>query len=118
MRRFCTLILATAATLWLVQAAFAQDPSEAELNEFADIFIALQENARPLQARGADADPDAWRDRRASVDIVEEHGWTLERYNAVAYQVNSTEGVWQRFRTLMEQRSCAGLLRSPPQDCD
>ncbi len=118
MRRLCTLIVVTAATFWLANAAFAQAPSEAELNEFADIFMALQENARPLQARGGDADPDAWRNRRASVDIVEEHGWSMERYNAVAYQVNSTTEVWQRFRALMEQRSCAGLLQSPPRDCD
>lgn len=118
MRRICILIVTAAATLWLTQAAFAQAPSEAELNEFADIFIALQESARPLQARGGDADPDAWRDRRPSLEIVEEHGWTLERYNSVAHQVNSTPNVWQRFRALMEQRSCAGLLSSPPRDCD
>ncbi len=118
MRRFSLLIVTTAATLWLAQAAFAQSPSDQELNEFARIFVALQENARPLQARGADSPPDAWRDRRASVDIVEEHGWTLERYNAVAHAVNSTDDVWQRFRSLMEQRSCAGLLASPPRDCD
>jgi hypothetical protein len=118
MRPLLTLIAALTATLWLSQAALAQAPSDEDLTAFVDIFLALSENARPLQARGADAPADAWRERRSSLEIVEEHGWTLEQYNAVAHQVNSTDTVWQRFRSMMEQRSCAGLLESPPRDCD
>lgn len=118
MRRPLIFVTSLAATLCLAAAALAQTPSDQELEAFTGIFLELQENARPLQARGGDAPPDAWRERRESIDIIEEHGWTLERYNDVAHAVNSNSEVFRRFRSIVEQHSCAGLLQSPPTDCD
>lgn len=112
------LLLMLLGMLSLSQQAFGQPPGESELAEFADIFIALSENARPIPARGSDAPAEPRQARRESIDIVQEHGWTLERYNRIAHQVNSVPEVWARFRELMEQRSCAGMLQNPPGGCD
>jgi hypothetical protein len=96
--RWLTLVLPVVAALWISQAALAQTPSDEDLERFVDIFIALQENARPRPAGESD-------DRRGSDEIIEAHGWTVERYNQLAHQVNSTPALFERFKGLVDERA-------------
>jgi hypothetical protein len=96
--RWLKLVMPLVAAAWLSHAALAQAPSDEELETFVDIFIALQENARPRPPGESD-------DRRGSHEVIEAHGWTLERYNRLAQQVNSTPALFERFQALVEERS-------------
>jgi hypothetical protein len=103
--RWLTLAVPIVAAVWMSQAALAQAPSDEDLNRFVTIFLALQENARPYQAGES---PEGRPERRGSPEIVEEHGWTLEQYNQMAHRVNTTSELFERFQTLVEERSRRG----------
>jgi hypothetical protein len=44
-------------------------------------------------------------DRSGSHEVIEVHGWTLERYGRLAQQVHSTPGHFERFQALVDARS-------------
>jgi hypothetical protein len=97
------LIGGAAWTIVQLQGVLAQESAEVpadELRGFAAIFLELKENAA-----GFPGTTPPGGERRESVEIIEEHGWTLEQYNRLAARINSDPELFQRFSEMVEEAS-------------
>lgn len=103
-------VAALAALLQCSAAVSAAAPTEEELRDFTNVFIALHKNIRPKENTGAA--------QRPAAEIIAEQGWTLDRYNSVASAVNSDSELFTRFKAQLAAGSCSGATHSPPQPCD
>jgi hypothetical protein len=114
-RRFIASI-AAAAALALSPGAFAQQaqaprPSDAELEQFANIYVDLQETMSKFEAQiaGAQTEEDA-RGVRAKLEeeslaTVAGHGWSAQKYNSVAQAISADSELTQKAIELIEDRS-------------
>jgi hypothetical protein len=113
-RRFIATIAAVAA-IALGSSAYAQQaptpqPSDTELQQFADIYVDLQETAGKYEPQIANA-----RTEQEAVDVraklqeesmatVTKHGWNADRYNTVARAVNADPELAEKLIALIEER--------------
>jgi hypothetical protein len=80
------------------QSSQSDEVAPQELREFVAIFIELRENAA-----GFPGSEPPERERRESIEIIEEHGWTLGDYNRVASLVNNDRALFREFSRILEE---------------
>lgn len=92
----------------------AQQPaqvSEEELDTFATIYVDLLATATKFQEemQNAASEEEAAtiqdRMREESTEKVARHGWTPDKFNAVAEAINADPALAERTATLIEQKS-------------
>ena len=122
-RRIIPTILAAAAVA-LGSSAFAQQvpapqPSDTDLEQFADIYVDLQETKLKYDTQIANAATEQEAiDVRAqheaeSVATVAKHGWNPDKYNSVARAINADPALAERLIALLEQRLPADRTLEP-----
>jgi len=85
--------------------------SEADLEKFADVYVDLQKTAEKYEPEitGADSPEETLdaqtRLRDESLAKLSEHGWTLERYNAMVQAINASPALAERAVQLIQERS-------------
>ena len=85
--------------------------SDEDLETFADIFVSLQEASARYEADMAeaetqqDAENAQSRMQQEAIEKIDEHGWTIEKYSAVAQAVNSDPALAEKTIGLIEDRS-------------
>lgn len=121
------LFVALAAMTGFTHAAVAQPPAppappppqpqvessvtDADLDTFTTIYIELQAlNARvQSELAGAESDDEAReiqsRLRDESIGTIEGHGWSADRYNAVADSINGDPELLERAVALIDEKS-------------
>ena len=114
------LLIALAAALALVGSAQAQPPAQpapdavevsaADLEKFADVFVALQQHAKRYEAdmlrvKTEDEARDVQaRMQQESVAAVAKYGWTPEEYVAVAQAINADPALAEKTQRLIDLR--------------
>jgi hypothetical protein len=114
------LLIALVGALALAGSALAQVPadvapervevSDADLERFATVYVALQEKADEYEAQmlrvrtEEEARDVQTRMQQESVAAVNMHGWTPEQYVAIAQAINADPELAERTRRLIDVR--------------
>jgi hypothetical protein len=89
----------------------ASSVSEEDLDTFATIYVDLLETAAKFQeemqnaASEEEAEDIQNRMRDESTEKVARHGWTPDKFNAVAEAINADPALAERTASLIEQKS-------------
>ena len=84
--------------------------TDADLEKFANIYVALQETVSKYEAEmlAVETEEEARdiqvRAQKESVDTVAQHGWTPDEYVAVAQAINTDPGLAEKTRRLIDGR--------------
>jgi hypothetical protein len=87
------------------------DVSISDLDTFADIYVELQEVATEYDSRMAAAESQEEAQElqmemvEESIQTIESHGWTPERYTSVAEAINTDPNLHQEAIALIEEKS-------------
>ena len=116
-RSFVSLVAAALLALSTGVQAQAPEPnlpvtevSDADLEKFADIYVALQETVSKYEAEmlAVESEDEARdiqvRAQKESVDTVAQHGWTPDEYVAVAQAINTDPQLADKTRRLIDSR--------------
>lgn len=105
-------VLAVFALALAGMPAMADDGvTEADLETFATIYLGMEETrtelAREMAAAGSPEAADAVRESADArmIAVIEEHGWTLDRYNEVAAAINEDAEMRAKVVTMLQERS-------------
>jgi hypothetical protein len=89
----------------------AQQVTDEELDTFATIYVELLETAAKFQEEMQNATTEEEAEsiqnkmREESIEKVERHGWTPDKFNAVAEAINADPVLAERTANLIEQKS-------------
>ncbi len=89
----------------------AVDVTEEHLDTFASIYVDMEATRADLQERAAATEsPEEMAEiqqemNQKFVSIIEDNGWTLERYNQVAQTLNTDERLRMRAVELIGEKS-------------
>jgi phage shock protein A len=129
MQASLTRVLALIGTFAAAFASFAQPPSEPasppaaqsleqtlevtdeEIETFATIYVELQETAERFEQEISEVESEEEaqavqaRMQQASINALEKHGWTPDRFNQVAEALNRNPEQIEKTLRLIEEKS-------------
>lgn len=126
MKELCKALGALVLAVGFSHASLAQEPpaatqappqqaapavSEADLDTFATIYVDLKTLNTEFEGEMAAVESEAEAQelqeqmQQQSVETIEEHGWSLERYNLVAQAINSDSDLLTRALELIAEKS-------------
>jgi len=93
------------------QPQVERDVTDEDLDTFASIYVELQTLNERFQSELAGVESEAQaqevqtRLQEESISTIEEHGWSVAQYNAVAQSINADRDLLERTMELIEEES-------------
>lgn len=109
--RYGVLALFAMALAVMPVMVSADDVNEGDLQTFATIYLGMEDARTELaQEMAAAESPEAAEAVREGANermiaVIEDNGWTLDRYNEVAAAINEDEELRAQVLTMLQDRS-------------